>query len=126
MSDELNALQETAVQARTKSDEQNAALTDASSDQERAAAADANNVATAAESTYADAKAQAEADAAARGGGGAENKNESGIPDANKSRTGYADEGLHAGDACVCPDGRKGTVHKFDQGLICIPNADQG
>ena len=30
-----------------------------------------------------------------------------------------------AGDECVCPDGRKGTVHKFDNGLVCIPNADQ-
>ena len=41
-------------------------------------------------------------------------------PDA--SRTGYAEKGLKAGDACVCPDGRKGTVHRFDAGLICLPN----
>jgi hypothetical protein len=30
------------------------------------------------------------------------------------------------GDQCVCPDGRRGTVHSYDEGLICIPNADQG
>ena len=47
-------------------------------------------------------------------------------PDAEESRTGFADKGLHAGDECTCPDGRKGTVHSFDAGLICIPNADQG
>jgi hypothetical protein len=42
------------------------------------------------------------------------------------SRTGYADKGLRAGDACVCPDGRTGTVHQYDAGLICMPNQDQG
>ena len=47
-------------------------------------------------------------------------------PDAEASRTGYADHGLRAGDECVCPDGRKGTVHSFDAGLICIPNHEQG
>lgn len=41
-------------------------------------------------------------------------------PDA--SRTGFAEKGLKAGDACTCPDGRAGTVHRFDAGLICIPN----
>ena len=46
-------------------------------------------------------------------------------PDANESRTGFVEKGA-PGDECVCPDGRKGTVHKFDNGLICIPNADQG
>jgi hypothetical protein len=30
------------------------------------------------------------------------------------------------GDSCKCPDGRAGTVHSYDTGLICIPNADQG
>jgi hypothetical protein len=45
---------------------------------------------------------------------------------ADESRTGYAKKGLRAGDECICPDGRKGTVHSFDAGLICIPNADQG
>lgn len=30
------------------------------------------------------------------------------------------------GDSCVCPDGRTGTIHSYDQGLVCIPNADQG
>jgi hypothetical protein len=48
------------------------------------------------------------------------------VPDANESRTGVAAKGLRRGDPCKCPDGRKGTVHSFDAGLICIPNADQG
>jgi hypothetical protein len=51
---------------------------------------------------------------------------ETAAPDANESRTGVAEKGLHAGDPCKCPDGRKGTVHSFDAGLICIPNSDQG
>jgi hypothetical protein len=46
--------------------------------------------------------------------------------DANESRTGFAEKGLRPGDPCKCPDGRTGTVHSFDAGLICIPNADQG
>ena len=33
---------------------------------------------------------------------------------------------VKAGDTCVCPDGRTGTVHSYDEGFICIPNADQG
>ena len=33
---------------------------------------------------------------------------------------------VKAGDTCECPDGRTGTVHSYDEGLICIPNADQG
>jgi hypothetical protein len=33
---------------------------------------------------------------------------------------------VKAGDTCTCPDGRAGTVHSYDEGLICIPNADQG
>lgn len=41
------------------------------------------------------------------------------------SRTGYAEKGLRAGDACTCPDGRAGTVHQYDAGLVCIPNHDQ-
>jgi hypothetical protein len=44
------------------------------------------------------------------------------VPDANESRTGFADAGLHPGDACVCPDGRTGTVQRFEVGLICLPN----
>jgi hypothetical protein len=27
-----------------------------------------------------------------------------------------------AGDTCTCPDGRTGTLHSFDEGLICLPN----
>jgi hypothetical protein len=45
--------------------------------------------------------------------------------DANASRTGFV-TGARPSDDCICPDGRKGTVHKFDEGLVCIPNADQG
>jgi hypothetical protein len=151
MSDELNALQETALQARAKADELSAALTDASSDEEREAAKGAEQAALTAESAYADAKAKADAEAAAQGGGSAEKvgdtctlpdgtegvlveqdgalvcvSKEKLAADAEASRTGFADKGLHAGDACVCPDGRNGTVHSFDAGLICIPNADQG
>ena len=65
-------------------------------------------------------------------GGAAEQTEESGSETsgeeapADQSRTGFAEKGLRAGDACTCPDGRKGTVHSFDAGLICIPNADQG
>ena len=36
------------------------------------------------------------------------------------------DTTVKAGDTCTCPDGRTGTVHSYDEGLICIPNADQG
>jgi len=45
--------------------------------------------------------------------------------DSNESRTGFV-MNARAGEECICPDGRKGTVHKFDEGLVCIPNADQG
>jgi hypothetical protein len=30
-----------------------------------------------------------------------------------------------AGDACVCPDGRAGTLHLYEAGFVCIPNHDQ-
>lgn len=43
-------------------------------------------------------------------------------PDPNASRTGFAEPGLKTGDPCTCPDGRPGTVHRFDAGLICLPN----
>jgi hypothetical protein len=46
-------------------------------------------------------------------------------PDANESRTGFV-TGARQGDECTCPDGRKGTVHSFDSGLVCIPNHEQG
>jgi hypothetical protein len=44
--------------------------------------------------------------------------------DPDQSRTGFV-TGARAGDECICPDGRKGTVHKFDEGLVCIPNHEQ-
>lgn len=56
--------------------------------------------------------------------GAAETETPSETSDA--SRTGYAAKGLRAGDACICPDGRTGTVHQYDAGLICMPNQDQG
>ena len=126
MSDELTALQETATQARAQADQLKAALTDASSDEETAAATAAKQAATDAESALAEAQAKAEADAAAAQGGAGAKKEDGAAPDAELSRTGYAAKGLHAGDECICPDGRKGTVHSFDAGLICIPNHDQG
>jgi hypothetical protein len=150
MSDELIALQDTATQARAKADELKAALTEASSDEERAAADQAQLAAVDAEGAFADAKAKAEADAAAaaaaeaeaqakakaeadaaaaaaQGGAGADQTKDDGVtPDANASRTGFAEKGLRAGDECICPDGRKGTVHSFDAGFVCIPNHDQG
>jgi len=39
---------------------------------------------------------------------------------------GDASSTVKAGDSCTCPDGRTGTVHGYDEGFICIPNADQG
>jgi hypothetical protein len=46
-------------------------------------------------------------------------------PSADESRTDFVSD-ARPGDECTCPDGRKGTVHSFDAGLVCIPNADQG
>jgi hypothetical protein len=145
MSDELNALQEAATQARAKANELTAALADTSSDEEVAAANEAEKAAEDAESAFATAKAQADAAAAAQGGGepkagdtctlpdGSEgvlaeqdgqlvcvSKDASGL-DASASRTGFVTGG-RPGDVCTCPDGRTGTVHKFDEGLVCIPN----
>ena len=149
MSDELNALQDTATQARAQADELKAALTDESSDEERQAAEEAEKAAVDAESAFADAKAKADADAADLGGGepkagdtctlpdGTEgelveqggqlecvSKEKLPAPDANASRTGFVSN-ARPGDECTCPDGRKGTVHSFDTGLVCIPNHDQ-
>ena len=100
MSDELTALQDTATQARANADGLKAALTDESSDEERAAADVAEQAAVDAESAFADAKAKADAEAAAQGG----------------------DAQPKAGDPCTCPDGRVGTVHILDEGLVCLPN----
>jgi len=153
MSDQLNTLQETALQARAKAEELKTALTDQSTDDERQAAEEAEKAAVDAENAFADAKAKAEADAASQSNSGAEQKigdpcvNADGVagtlqrdadgsfvcivepatetPNADESRTGFVETG-RPGDTCVCPDGRTGTVHRFDEGLICIPNADQG
>jgi hypothetical protein len=139
MSDELTALQDTATQARAKADELKAALTDESStfEEDQAAAAQADADATAAESAFAEAKAKADADAqaaaqaaadATAAPAAAQSADTADTPAAvtDASRTGFADKGLRAGDACVCPDGRTGTVHQYDAGLICMPNETQG
>jgi hypothetical protein len=71
----------------------------------------------------------AQADTGAADAGGAadaskessETSGEQAAP-SDASRTGYAEKGQRPGDACVCPDGRTGTVHRFDAGLICLPN----
>jgi hypothetical protein len=65
-------------------------------------------------------------DAGVQDAGGAAETTETSEVTEDASRTGYAEKGLRAGDACTCPDGRKGTVHQYDAGLICIPNQDQG
>jgi hypothetical protein len=101
MSEELKALQDTAEQARAKANELKAALTDASTDEEKAAATDAEQAAIDAESAFADATAKAAADAAAQAGAAGQPK---------------------TGDPCTCPDGRAGTVHVLDEGLVCLPN----
>ena len=49
-----------------------------------------------------------------------------GRSEASADAGGAATDAVKAGDACTCPDGRTGTVHSYDEGLICIPNADQG
>lgn len=157
MSDELIALQETATQARAKAEELKAALTDASTDEERAAAVQADTDALTAESAFADAKAKADADAGGTQGGDApkvgdacttdggdagtmqdpngdgalvcvitpapandEKKEE---VDENQSRTDFVEGPVRTGDACVCPDGRDGTVTVFAGNMaVCLPN----
>jgi hypothetical protein len=81
---------------------------------------------TTAADTSASEPASADQPASADAGGVATATEGTSTPDADQSRTGFADKGLRVGDECKCPDGRKGTVHSFDAGLICIPNADQG
>ena len=89
-------------------------------------AAQADTAETTATDTSATETATAATDASAVAGGAAQETQTAAATDAEQSRTGYADTGLRAGDECVCPDGRKGTVYSFDAGLICIPNHDQG
>ena len=87
-----------------------------------ATATEQSDTAATATDTAATDTAQAATDASAGAGGAAEQTT---IPDANESRTSFV-TGARPGDECICPDGRKGTVHSFDSGLVCIPNADQG
>jgi len=55
--------------------------------------------------------------------GGAADETQTDVP-VDGSRTGFVQNG-HPGGECICPDGRKGTIHSFDAGLVCIPNEDQ-
>jgi len=143
MSDELIALQDTATQARAKADELKAALTDASTDEEKAAAEQADQDATTAESAFAEAKAKADAEAGGAQGGDAQPKagdactTDQGLNGTLTEQDGalvcvvnvveghsdFAKSGARAGDACVCPDGRPGTVAVFADNLaVCLPN----
>jgi membrane protein involved in colicin uptake len=137
--DELTATltPESSDEEKTAADEAEKAAVDAES-----AFAEAQAKATA--DAEAEAKAKADAEAAAQGGdapkAGDPCTDADGVtgtlqddgtgnlvcvveqaPDANASRTGFVDSG-RPGDECTCPDGRKGTVHRFDEGLICLPN----
>jgi hypothetical protein len=114
MSDELNTLQETAATARAHADELKAALTDASTDEEKAAAEAAETAAVEAESAFTDAK-KVVADAA--GAAGSENG-------AEIEQSGEQVDAPKIGDACTCPDGRPGTVQAGaeENTLVCLPN----
>jgi hypothetical protein len=76
--------------------------------------------------TSATESAQADTGASADAGGAADSTttDNASVP-VDASRTGFVEKG-QAGGECICPDGRKGTIHSFDAGLVCIPNADQG
>jgi hypothetical protein len=78
-----------------------------------------------ADTAQADVAAETSASDEGADAGGPAAQTEPAVPDANESRTGFAEHGLRAGDQCICPDGRKGTVHSFDAGFVCIPNHDQ-
>lgn len=56
--------------------------------------------------------------------GGAADEAKTGDVPVDGSRTGFVENGQPCGE-CFCPDGRKGTIHRFDAGLVCIPNEDQ-
>ena len=73
--------------------------------------------------TSATESAQADAGASADAGGAADTTTTDSAP-VDESRTGFVENGQPGGE-CICPDGRKGTIHKFDAGLVCIPNEDQ-
>src|SRR5690242_8729610 len=82
-------------------------------------AAETSQEVTAAEAT--DAPAEQSEESAADAGGAAEAE-ESGSETSevavDGSRTGFVENGQSGGE-CICPDGRKGTIHKFDAGLVC-------
>jgi hypothetical protein len=100
------------------SDEQNVYAGSETSGEQ--AAAEPSQETAAAETS--DASAEQSEETTADAGGAADETAET--VDPNASRTDFAAPGLKVGDACKCPDGRKGTVHRYDAGLICIP--DQG
>src|SRR4051794_35957925 len=80
---------------------------------------------TASGDTAAETTEQSEGTAQDAGGAADETADTPTATDADESRTAFV-TGVRPGDECTCPDGRKGTVHSFDTGLVCIPNADQG
>jgi hypothetical protein len=88
------------------------------------AAVDTAQADTASTDTAATDTAQADAGASADAGGAATETTATDVP-VDASRTGFVESGQPGGE-CTCPDGRKGTIHRFDAGLVCIPNADQG
>jgi hypothetical protein len=111
------------------SDEQNVDAGSETSGEEAAAPSQeetaAETATTASEPTASERAAAADLGETAAGGA-ADETSEPVAPDTDASRTGFAEKGLRAGDECKCPDGRTGTVHSFDAGFVCIPNADQG
>lgn len=119
MSDDLTILQTAADEAKAKAEELKAALTDTSTDEDRAAADEAEKAAVAADAALAEAKAKAEEEA--NGSGDVQ----PGAATKDVSRTAYVPGGKQ-GDACTCPDGRKGTITVFADGVaVCLPNFDQ-
>jgi uncharacterized membrane protein YqiK len=148
MSEELTTLQTTATEAKAKADELKAALTEASTDEDRAAATTAEDAAVAAEAAFAEAKAKADAEAGDGSGEvtpkagdvctledgteGVQTEQADGslvceakkVEEEDASRTGYVKgAGVKQGDSCTCPDGREGTVTIFADGLaVCLPN----
>jgi hypothetical protein len=90
---------------------------------EEAAAETSEETTAAAETTEAPTEQSAETPADA--GGAADTTADDPQVPVDGSRTGFVEKG-QAGGECICPDGRKGTIHTFDAGLVCIPNEDQG
>jgi hypothetical protein len=87
-------------------------------------AAETSQEETAAEPTDAPEEKSEEAPADAAGAAETPTSEPEQVP-VDGSRTGFVESGRPGGE-CICPDGRKGTIHSFDAGLVCIPNDNQG